>query len=761
LYKTVAPEPNPNPNMMDASQTDSRLILDTVERPYIRLDKEFRFTSVNRAAEAFFGRTQADLIGRTPWEVDPNAGTPLERGFRRALAERIVVGFDYCHEPSHRWHRVNATPDKASGLVVEFSDIVSSRRNAHATLFDSTHEGVALYKLTFAGDAPADYIILDVNPRYEEIVGMTRQDLTNKLATEVFHAQEAPYLREYSTAVHSQSASHFEAYFQPMDKHISISVIPMGDELFATIVFDITKQKKTATLLRDSQDKFARAFRSNPAAITITDLRDASYLEVNGTFEHLTGYRRDEVVGKTWDELAFWTDPPVWNEALTALLKDGTLRSREIAFRKKSGDVGTGLLSAELIDIGGHQCAITAIMDITERLHLQSQLLQSQKLESVGRLAGGVAHDFNNLLTVITGYAGFLFEAFNSNDPQREFIDEIRRAAERAASLTHQLLAFSRRQIIAPKPLNLNNVIQDAQRMLQRLIREDIELVSKLDPLLGPVLADANQFNQVIMNLVINAGDAMPQGGKLVIKTTTVDVDEDIVAEHPEAASGRHVLITVSDTGTGMSVDVLRNIFDPFFTTKSPGRGTGLGLSTVYGIVRQSGGWIEVSSRVGQGSEFRIYLPQIAAIPTEESVASTVNTGRLHGSETVLLVEDEVGVRRLTETILGKYGYHVLEAANGADAITIAKKHFGEIHLLLADMILPGVNGKELFEKLRNLRPGLRVLFMSGYADNVIVCRSALDPGLDYIPKPFGPEALVTKIRAVLGQGSQASAWSG
>jgi PAS domain S-box-containing protein len=766
--KQSPPQPNPylsSPEadiaVMGTLQTDSLLILDTVETPHIRLDGQFRITFVNRAAESFLGRARADLVGRTPWEVDPDAGAPLETEFRRALAERSVVKFDYWQESSHRWYRTTAMPDRGNGLVVQFSDIPSSRRNATASLFDSIHEGVALSKLTFSGSTPANYIVLDVNARYEEIVGIARHDLINKLATEVYHAQEAPYLKEYSTSVQAQSASHFEAHVKQTDKQVSISVIPMGDDLFATILFDVTNQRTTTNLLRNSEDKFAKVFLSNPAAITITDLRNTTYLEVNGTFEKLTGYRRDEVIGKTWKELSLWVDSSHWDEAVKALLKDGSLGSREIAFRRKSGDVGTGLLSAELIEIDDNLCAITATMDVTERLQLQDQLLQSQKLDSIGRLAGGVAHDFNNLLTVITGYNGFLYDSFGPGAPQRSYLDEIGRAAERAASLTQQLLAFSRRQVVAPMPLNLNNVVRDAERMLQRLIREDIELVSKLDPLLETVMADANQFNQVIMNLVINARDAMPQGGKLVIGTRNVDVEETAISEHSEAASGRHVLLTVSDTGTGMSEDILQNVFDPFFTTKPPGRGTGLGLSTVHGIVRQCGGWIEVSSRVGRGSEFRIYLPRIDARPSDESVASSAQTGRLYGSETVLVIEDEVAVRRLTETILTKYGYHVLEATGGPEALAIAKEHSGEIHLLLADMILPGVNGKELFEVLRASRPKLKVLFMSGYTDAVIARRGVVDPSLAYIPKPFGREVLVAKIREVLSAGASAMVSSG
>jgi two-component system, cell cycle sensor histidine kinase and response regulator CckA len=364
-------------------------------------------------------------------------------------------------------------------------------------------------------------------------------------------------------------------------------------------------------------------------------------------------------------------------------------------------------------------------------------------------LAGGVAHDFNNLLTLINGYSDFLLATLHTDDSLWLQVNEIKKAGEHAAGLTRQLLTFSRQQIIEPKPLDVNNIVKDAERMLQRLIGEDVELVTTLDPLLGQVMADPGQINQDIMNLVVNSRDAMPDGGKLEICTKSVDLDENTVAEHPDAVPGSYVLMTVTDNGIGIDESTLQSVFEPFFTTKGHGKGTGLGLSTVYGIVKQSGGWIEVRSELRQGTSFRIYLPRVEARQATDSAVAAASKA-LQGSETVLLVEDHDEVRKLTRTILEAYGYYVLEAANGSEALVVEKGHASEIDLLLTDVILPGMNGKSLSERLQVLRPKLKVLFTSGYPAEVIARRGVLERDVAYLPKPFSPEALASKVREVL-----------
>jgi PAS domain S-box-containing protein len=387
-----------------------------------------------------------------------------------------------------------------------------------------------------------------------------------------------------------------------------------------------------------------------------------------------------------------------------------------------------------------------------ERARLEEELQQAQKMESVGRLAGGVAHDFNNLLTVINGHSDLMLGRLSEGDPLRNSLAEIRKAGGRAAGLTQQLLAFSRKQIVEPKPVNLNQLVAETRDMLERLAGEDIELVTVPAPGLGAVMADQGQLCQVLMNLVANAKDAMPGGGRLTIETANLDLDRDCAAAHSEIAPGPYILLTVSDTGTGMDEETREHIFEPFFTTKDVGKGTGLGLSTVYGIVRQCEGWIWVYSEPGQGATFKIYLPRVEQTPAPAAAeAPAPAPGTLRGAETVLVVEDQEDVRRLTVEILKSYGYRVLEAALGGDALLLAEQHPGPIHLLLTDVAMPRMTGKELAGRLKPLRPQMRALYMSGYAENVIAQQGTLDPGVAYISKPFTPEALALKVREALG----------
>jgi nitrogen-specific signal transduction histidine kinase len=390
------------------------------------------------------------------------------------------------------------------------------------------------------------------------------------------------------------------------------------------------------------------------------------------------------------------------------------------------------------------------LSDITEQKSMQEQLLQAQKMESVGRLAGGVAHDFNNLLTVINGYSNLLLSGLPEDDPRRESVREIRHAGERAAALTQQLLAFSRRQTLQPKLLSLNTAVAETERMLQPVIGEDIRLVTVLGPGLGLIQADAGQISQVLMNLAVNARDAMPNGGCLTVETANEDLDERGAATHPGFRTGRYVRLSVSDTGLGMDEETCRHLFEPFYTTKPHGRGTGLGLSSVYGIVQQSGGWIWVQSKPAEGAAFHIYLPRIDA-PPQASSAVPEEPRETAGHGTILLVEDQENVRRLTASLLESFGYCVLKAANGQEALALSASYAGPIHLLLTDVVMPGLSGTELAGQVAKLWPGIRVLFMSGYTDSVIAQHGILGEGKAFLQKPFTPPALAASVREVLG----------
>jgi two-component system cell cycle sensor histidine kinase/response regulator CckA len=401
---------------------------------------------------------------------------------------------------------------------------------------------------------------------------------------------------------------------------------------------------------------------------------------------------------------------------------------------------------------------IGIVLDITERKQaeedrakLEEQLRQAQKMESVGRLAGGVAHDFNNLLTVIQGHCDLMQIQMSDRDPLLKEVKHIQQAGERAASLTRQLLAFSRRQMLAPIVLDLNDLLANLRRMLERLIGEDITLTTVLAPGLWSVTADPGQIEQVIMNLAINARDAMPTGGKLTIETGNVHLDDSYARTHPEALVGPCVMLAVSDTGHGMDEPTRSRIFEPFFTTKEPGRGTGLELATVYGIVKQSEGDILVYSKPGHGTTFKIYLPasETGAISLHTSHTQPVTRG---GNETILLVEDEEMVRDLVRIVLQNAGYSVLEAPHGKAALSLSAQHQGPIDLLMTDVVMPEIGGRELAEQLKALRPQMKVLFMSGYTDDVVVRYGLLTAEVEFLPKPFSPSVLASKVREVLGK---------
>jgi PAS domain S-box-containing protein len=421
----------------------------------------------------------------------------------------------------------------------------------------------------------------------------------------------------------------------------------------------------------------------------------------------------------------------------------------EATWKRKDGRLLTLQLNVRAArDVAGRvEYYETFVRDLTEQRRLQEQLVQSQKMEAVGRLAGGIAHDFNNLLTVITSYSDLLLEDLAPTDPKREDVEQVRHAADGAAALTRQLLAFSRQQVLAPRVVNLSAVVQGVEKMLRRVIGEDVDLVTSLDPDVGSVKADVGQLEQVLMNLAVNARDAMPAGGQVMLETANIEYDPDYARDEAAGPARRFVMLAVSDTGIGMDEATKARIFEPFFTTKGPGKGTGLGLATVYGIVQQSGGYIWVYSELGRGTTFKIYLPEVDAPPEAAAVAASELP---RGTETVLLVEDSEAVRAVARQVLERQGYTVLEAPRGDVALALAAAHDGPIHLLLTDVVMPGLSGRQVADQLTELRPDMQVLYASGYTDDAVVRHGVLEAGIAYLQKPFTTATLTRKVRETL-----------
>ncbi|HYJ48007.1 MAG TPA: ATP-binding protein, partial [Pyrinomonadaceae bacterium] len=474
---------------------------------------------------------------------------------------------------------------------------------------------------------------------------------------------------------------------------------------------------------------------------------------VNPAFERVTGYTEEEVLGNNSRIIKSGkVEETIYEEMWETILR-GDVWAGNLLNRKKDGTLFEEHVTISPVRDGAGAITnfIAVKQDVTRETRLEDQLRQSQKMEAVGRLAGGVAHDFNNLLTAITGYSDLTLRKLNQNDPLRRNLEEVKKASERASGLTRQLLAFSRKQIMQTKVLDLNAVISDMNKMLPRLIGEDIKIAIDTSADLGRVKADPGQIEQVILNLVVNARDAMSDGGTLTIRTSNANVDERLARSYPTVQPGRYVLLEVSDTGCGMDAMTQQHIFEPFFTTKEIGKGTGLGLSTVFGIVKQSGGNIAVCSEVGRGTTFNVYLPRVDEC-ADSLEAPPFNAQIMGGSETVLLVEDDDLVRGIARTTLEMCGYKVLEAANGGEALLISRDNDCNIALLLTDLVMPRMNGRTLAREICSLCPEIKVLFMSGYTDDVIAPHGISEERLAFIHKPFSPEALSQKVREVLDQ---------
>jgi len=514
------------------------------------------------------------------------------------------------------------------------------------------------------------------------------------------------------------------------------------------VTIDISERRRAEAASRDSEERYRLLFENNPDPIFVVDRENLRLLAVNKAAVQTYGYSRDELLGMVLAEV--WLPSQGFStKDLSRVLAEDSRQRTTCKHRRHDGSFIDVELTSHALTLDGKSAYVVLAHDVTERHLLEERFRQSQKMEAVGQLAGGIAHDFNNLLMVIGGFSDLALGRIVDGDPLKRDLEQIQKAADRAAGLTRGLLAFSRKQVLMPTVLDLNAVVFDTEKMFRRLIGEDISLETTLLPELGRIKADRGQIEQVIMNLVVNARDAMPQGGRLTITTDHVQLRDSSAERHPSMAPGMYVMLSIADTGIGMDERTRLRIFEPFFTTKETGKGTGLGLSTVYGIIQQSGGCIWVSSAIGRGSTFQVYLPQVADVPQSNRPGVTP-TRALTGTETILLTEDEDMVRDLAMRVLTTNGYQVLEASNAREALLLGERLGETIHLLITDLVMPEMNGRDLARELLEIRSGMKVLFMSGYTDKAIVSEQVLHEKTPFISKPFAPAALLKIVRDIL-----------
>jgi two-component system, cell cycle sensor histidine kinase and response regulator CckA len=543
-----------------------------------------------------------------------------------------------------------------------------------------------------------------------------------------------------------------------VEVELSVAIIRNGaGDIAGYMIFilDVTEKKRMEGALRESEERFAAFMNSSSVVALMRDLK-GRYVYVNRAYEKLVGKLSSEILGRTLYEI--WP-PEIAKEHAEAdqkVLSAGHAMELHETTALPGGETKEWLtIKFPFRDRRGHVFVGGVSIDITERKSLEDQLRQSQKMEAVGRLAGGIAHDFNNLLTIIMGYSEILLGSSRIDEDEKRKILELKKAGERAALLTRQLLAFSRRQVMAPRVLDLNVVVGNLRKMIGRLIGEDVELVTIPHAPLNMVKADPGQVEQIIMNLVVNARDAMPHGGKLTIETANIEFGEEYSRSHLPCLPGHYVMIAVSDTGDGMDLETQKHIFEPFFTTKETGKGTGLGLATVYGIVKQSGGFIWVYSEPGVGSVFKVYFPRVME-QMELLPEAQQEPGRFQGTETILVAEDEAALRKLICETLTMHGYKVLQAADGKEAARRSERYRGPIHLLIADVVMPRISGRELAERITSSRPETGVLYISGYTDDAIIQHGVIPPNTSFLQKPFSPASLARKVWLILNKNSSA-----
>ncbi len=788
LYQEIA-ERKQTEEALRESELRLRTILQTVNEGFWLIDNDTATMDLNRRMCAILGRNREEVFGRKIFDFVDSENKAVFNQQIRLRAHGEVGTYEIAlsrPDGSNVFCLFNATPlfDGSGNKIGSFAMVtdISERKKAEEALGRSQRQLADI--IEFLPDATFvinnEGTVIAWNRAMEEMTGIPQNKMIGKGDFEYslpFFGSRRPILIDLVFASEEKKTEYYDSVTTVGGSIVAEIYAPetyggKGAYLWgvATALFDeqgnvtgaiestrdISERKLAEIALRESEERFSRFFRVSPVGTSITRLSDGRFMDANDAFLGLSGYKLAELVSEDTLKLEIWARPEDRSKMLKTLEEQGRLQDFETRFRRKSGEIMDVLISAEVIEMAGQQYMLALTHDITERKRgeeerkkLEEQLFQAQKIESVGRLAGGVAHDFNNMLGVIIGRAEMALGQDVSPDKLQHHLEEILKAGLRSADLTRQLLAFARKQTAIQKVLDLNDTISGMLNMLQRLIGEDIDLLWAPGPDLWKVKIDPSQVDQILANLAVNARDAISGVGAITLRTQNVVIDGSMGAETPELIPGQYVLLTVSDNGTGMSQEVREKIFEPFFTTKELGKGTGLGLSTVYGIVKQNDGFIYVASEPGKGTTFTIYLQRFEAetaqVPSEE-----ITGKRPTGTETILLVEDDEAILNLGTIILENLGYKVLAAHTPVYALHLVEEHPGDIDLLITDVVMPEMNGRELAEQLKVIRPNLKCLFMSGYTADVIAHRGILDEGVNFIRKPFGSDDFSARVRQVL-----------
>jgi two-component system cell cycle sensor histidine kinase/response regulator CckA len=747
-----------------------RTIFEDASDAIVITDEGLRILEANSRLSEMLGYSREELLRMTiPDFVHPEdlERQPLE--FEQVLREgRTVINERRLRRKDGRLIAAEVSVRRLrDGRLIAIGRDITERRRAEEALRESEAVTRSVVETAVDGIVMTDEagIICSFNPAAERLFGYTAAEVWGKNITMLMpspHREEHDgYVRRYLKTGEQRvigigreaAAMRKDGSTFPVDLALSEMALP-GRRMFTCIIRDISLRKQAEEAIREAHDKLHALIEACPLAI-FTLAPDGRVRQWNSAAERIFGWTEAEVLDRRL---------PIVPESEVADFQDivrqtiAGQRMRGVERRRLTKDgtlIDVSIWNAPLRHASGEISGIMCVVaDITERIRLEEQLRQAQKMEAVGRLAGGVAHDFNNMLTVITGYSRMLLDRFEPDSEARAEIEEILKSAEHASALTGQLLVFSRRHVVQRKVIGLNEIIARLEKMLGRVIGEDIELTAAPAACPDRIRADAVQIEQMILNLVVNARDAMPGGGRLILETANAELDSTYAGTHIGVRPGRYVMLAVSDTGVGMNAEIRSRLFEPFFTTKEKGKGTGLGLSMVYGIVKQSGGDIWVYSEPGRGTTFKIYLPQVEEGAEEPAAPRFVETAG--GSETILLVEDEAGVRRLVRSILEQRGYAVLEAKDPEHALRLCGENSRRIDLLITDVVMPEMNGRELAAEAARMRPALKVLYMSGYTDNALVHHGVKGLGPAFLQKPFTPAALAKRVRELLDSPSPA-----